>query len=242
MTSWVRSVGPMLLLGLGCRPASPDTVSFAVRLRPVTLGEEVVSFSDATFDLRVFRLRPCPVPDERLDWPGVPEDVETFPGVATPYPQSVGFTDPVDLVARARPRIPVGPWCQLDVVVDGPLTVTATLPSTGGAVTFTTTLPDVGTPFDVTFAQLESLDGSNGTATVTVTPLVVELGTALWLSSVSDRLLAGEVFTLAEDDADVGPLQAALVVGAAMYRDPDRSGTLSDTERDEDRVTGLLAL
>lgn len=236
-----RVVIAAALLLAACGPTTPATVPLGVRLRPVVVDGEPIVWATATVAMRAMRLRPCDAPDEVARWPDVPEASTTFPARVAPRPATVGFSDPVPSGdGGRRPRIPVGPWCHLDILSEGGLVAEGHLGDEGPTVSLDLDLPDLFTPFEVTFAGVELVD-DDGTVRLDVRDLVLELGTALWLDSVRLELSSGADVVVGPDDAGATGIATALVAGAALYVDPDGDGAIDETTRDDDRLIGLVA-
>ncbi len=216
----------LLLLGLaGCVPESgPRQLAVAIRLHPSLLGGEAVRWDAVTWGVRVLRVQPCPT-----DPPFDPGDTDS----ELPRPQAwtTGLGSGVSLIDGRRRRIPVGPWCGFDLLTEGPVVAKGEVGAAGRKVSVEVDVPDlvadVPAPLgEVVITQRPTEAGGTQTRAEAV-PWVLELGGPDWLAGADDG-----------GDVDVEPgagahdaLRDALVAGAALYLDVDRSADLSDEER-----------
>lgn len=228
---WWLALGPV-----ACLPdAEVDQVRVAVRMREVDAPE--VAWTSLRVDVRAARLRPCPTRADRLDWPALPGRVATIPRTGVPRPWTVGFDSPYDTLGVVRWRIPRGPWCALDLVMDEGLRGEGTL-ADGRALSLQLTLPPLGLDGSVTFgARVALVEGDIGASALL--PLVVELGTTDWLAALPGG--DGDI-VVDETSAEHDALVAAVLAGAAVFEDRDDDGLLSDAERDRGALARLVPL
>lgn len=233
----------VLLLGVACGPPEgPRQLRLALRLHPATLGGEVVRWEDARLAARAVRVQPCPVDEGQLDGPGHDEEAATDPGLALPRPWTTGLGRGVSLLDAKRQRIPVGPWCGLDLVVDGPLIAVGRRVDDDADVELRVELPDLTLDAAGAFGAVEITSTPTEAGGVDVraeaVPLVLELGGEGWLEAAGDP---GGDLLVEPDEVGHDALRDALVAGSTLRLDPDRDGVLSDAERTLDAVGTLGA-
>lgn len=213
------------MLAIACGPPDePRQVRLAVRLAPTGVQGDEVDWEEARLGAQALRVQPCP---------GAPG------ALSLPIPWTTGLEGNLGLLDALRPRIPVGPWCGLDLLVTGPLVLAGTLGTGGAAVALRLDLPDLGTAEDVRLAEIEitrSPTEAGGVDTrAEAVPLLIELGAPAWLEGVA-RPEAGVIEPGSEGYT---PALEALLQGTALYRDVDRDGLLSEAERDAGPISAL---
>ena len=236
-----------LWMGLCLSCAEADDASFmrmAVRVRTPADASAAVTWSTASVPVRALRLRPCAREDVTTTWPGVDADDTTWPGLAYPRPFTVGLSSDVSMLAPFALRIPLGTWCGLDVLLRGPAVLEGEAADTGAPVSLQIDLPDLTLPFEVSFGDLATEVASDGTGRTrqVVYPVILELGTSFWTFGIAEDLAAGVAVDVGPGDTAHDLLRGALLVGAALYRDVDQDRELSDQERTEQRLSGLVPL
>jgi hypothetical protein len=236
MLGLVRAAVAILLVLLpGCgNDDLADEVDLSVRLRDTTVDGRAVTWDLGTWAVRVVRLRPCPSPPIVLDWPGpIPEAVRTLPDVPKPQPWSVGFDAPIPVVPPAAASIRIGPWCELDLVTRGTLSVVGHVED-GGELVIDVELPSLGAVATTAFARPEvvtrTVDGAEESR-ITVRALIAELGDASWLAALAEVPGPGELVQVEPGDAGYDAIRTALIAGAALYADLDGDGVLDPDER-----------
>jgi hypothetical protein len=221
---------------VGCVPeAEVDQLRVAVRVLDADTPE--VSWERLSLGVRAARLRPCPTRNDHLDWPALPGRVATIPRTGTPQPWTVGFQGPYDTLAASRWRLPRGPWCALDLVMDEGLRGEGEL-ADGRALSLSLTLPSLGLATPTTLGARVALVKGDIGATALL-PVVVELGGPAWLAALP---AGGSDVTVDDTSPAHDELVAALLAGAALYEDRDDAGQLSDVERARGALTSLVPL
>lgn len=249
MRCWILLVA----LGMGCSPdAGKDPVRVAMRVR-ASRGLESIAWDTLEIGARAVRFRPCATRDDQLDWPGLPPEVGVVPRVGAPpgtvanprkgapQPWIVGLDNPYNTLSPVRVRAPLGPWCQLDLVMQGGLVGHGTL-ADGTAIDLDLTFPDLGLPGDVEFGADSGETTGKGNKTPVVVPVIVDFGVPEWLAAVQSVLEAGQDVTVGPDSPERDALVEALLSDAALYADADADGQLSDSEREGSRLSDLTPI
>lgn len=226
---------PLLLLAACPAPPRPREVPLFLRLDDALVDGVAVTWTEATWEARLVRVRPCETSALRADWSELDAAHATFPELTRPFAVSVGLRDPASLTGFRVATVPVGPWCALELLVAGPLHATGSLESTGATITLDLDLPDLRLPDGVeAFGDVAVTSRAVGDLTLpelTLLPLVVELGTPTWLDAVAASLAAGTDVEVALGTPEAQALADALLAGAVLGLDVDRDGLLSDEER-----------
>jgi hypothetical protein len=225
----VRSAALAAILAACGPPEAAKPLRVAVRLHPAAVDGRTVRWSEAVAGIRAIRVQPCA------------SQATTVDGLVLPAPWTTGTGTGVDLLDPRRERVPVGPWCGLDLVVPGPLVAVGRVGSDGPTISLRVALADLAVVEDVVLGAIEVTEtpaASGGIDTrAEAVPLVVELGGVGWTSAL-DGLAADVVVEpgLPAHDA----LRDALLTGSSVWRDADRDGQVGDDERAEGPVA-LLA-
>lgn len=238
---------------MGCSPdAGKDPVRVAMRVRD-SRGLESLTWDTLELGVRAVRFRPCAPRDDQLDWPGLPPEVGVVPRVGSPpgtvanprkgvpQPWIVGLDNPYDTLALARVRAPLGPWCQLDLVMQGGLVGHGALED-GTTVDLDLTLPDLGLPAEVEFGADTGETTGKGNRTPVVVPVLLDFGAPEWLATLQPALLAGQDVAIDATSPEHDALVDALLSDAALYSDLDANGQLSDDERVDGRLSDLTPI
>lgn len=219
-----------LLLALaGCGPPeAAKPLRVAIRLHPAEVDGQRVQWSAAAAGVRAIRVQPCDT------------EATTVDGLVLPAPWTTGTGAGVDLLDPRRQRVPVGPWCGLDLVVPGPLVAVGRRGVDGPGIQLRVELADLSVLEDVVLGAIELTERpteAGGTETrAEAVPLVVELGGDGWLSALDG--LASDA--LVEPDAPIhDAIRDALIAGSSLWRDVDRDGEVGDEERDAGPVATL---
>ncbi len=249
MRCWILLVA----LGMGCSPdAGKDPVRVAMRVR-ASRGLETLTWDTLELGVRAVRFRPCAPRDDQLDWPGLPPEVGVVPRVGAPpgtvanprkgvpQPWIVGLDNPYNTLLPPRVRAPLGPWCALDLVMQGGLVGHGALPD-GTTIDLDLSFPDLGLPGDVEFGADSGETTGKANKTPVVVPVILDFGAPEWLASVQPALDAGQDVSIGPDSAEHDALVAALLSDAGLYSDLDANGQLSDDERAGARLSDLTPI
>lgn len=240
----MRHLPPALILLLaGCQRPDPATFEFAVRMAQIAPPEMELSLSNLSLGLAALRLRSCPdTPNERNFILGF--SASERPRVLLPSAGPV--TLPIGgRVLAARDSgfdVLVGPWCAMDVVLDGPLCLAGEVTATGATVQLGLQLPDLTFPDVARLGRIEDVEnpGTNKAEKI-IAPAILELAAGPWLDPILPALEAGEAVRVEPPDPETPTPQDALhnqLVarllsgrGPALYRTADADEALTDEER-----------
>ncbi|HMV68881.1 MAG TPA: hypothetical protein PKA64_18680, partial [Myxococcota bacterium] len=183
-----------LALLSACASSGPATFEIGVRMSRLGPDDLALDLVDLSLELAALRLRSCPdTPNERAYIRGF--NASERPRVLLPAAGPVNLPIGGRLLAT-RDRgfdVIVGPWCEVDVVLDGPLCVVADAPDTGARLELALRLPDLTFPDVDRVGRVEEVqDAGSRKAEKVIAPATLELAAGPWLDAVLPDLLAGQ--------------------------------------------------
>lgn len=231
----------MALLAACAKERTPKQFEASVRLGELLADRESVVIDRADLEIEALRLTGCDGEKRWIRGFGVAERprqlVSTF--VAT------GGLTPWNPDTRDRSfQVPTGPWCDIEVLLAGPLHVFGHAAGNDASFSLTLLLPDLGFYGTDKVGVVERTQRADGTLSRSkAVPVILELAFGGWLDPIMDTIAAGGDVAVEPGDALHDELVAAIFAdppataslelprGPALYRAADADVALTMKER-----------
>lgn len=240
---WLLVVG---MVGACAEERTPTQFEVSVRLGEVLSDREPVIIDRADLEVEALRLTSC---DGEKRWIRGFGAAERPRQLVSTFVASGGLT-PWNPDTRDRSfLVPTAPWCDVEVILAGPLHVFGHALRNDASFSLTLLLPDLGFYDTEKVGVVERTKRADGTLSrAKAVPVVLELAFGGWLDPIMETLASGGDVAVEPGDALHDDLVAAILAdppataslevprGPALYRaaDADVSLTLKD------RAGGLL--
>jgi len=204
----------------GCPPTF-ERLRLRVGLRPPTV--DGVTWTEAWWQGRAIRMRPCLSDTDSLGWPVLPPDVDWVPADPDPAPFTIGLDERLGMLPPlGHGRAFAADYCALDLISRGVVTMVGEGP--GGPVSVAIDLPDFeSTGFADTPHGAEPEDDRQPEA------ILIRLGGDALSTVIAVAAAAGPV-AVTPDSPEHATWQALLVQDVGAYIDRDRDLALSDAD------------
>jgi hypothetical protein len=234
-----------LWLGAGCaQDDEPDLFELGVRLGTPELDGLTILIDRADLELEAIRLHGCGEAPVRRWIEGF--GTSARPRQLVPFARrgNKGLSAWNPDVRDQAITLPMGPWCDAELVFAGPLIVIGRVEETGEPFGLAVRVPDLALD-DVTSLgiseRVQRDDGQRGR--LRAVDLTLELSSGPWIAPLADALAAGDPIELTPDDPEHDALAAAMglvagggdggpALGPSLYRTEDPDLNLTRMERE----------
>lgn len=231
----------VVLAGACAKESAPKQFEVSVRLGELLSDREPVVIDRADLEVEALRLTSCDGERRWIRGFGAAERprqlVSTF--VAT------GGLTPWNPDTRDRSfLVPTEPWCDVEVILAGPLHVFGHAVGNDASFSLTLLLPDLGFYDTEKVGVVERTRKADGTLSRSkAVPVILELAFGGWLDPIMDTIAAGGDVAVEPGDALHDELVAAIFAdppttaslelprGPALYRAADADVALTTKER-----------